>query len=167
LYSGIENTLQENAFEVFKQKELPKPLSTDINIVCSHGAKNISEVQILFQENKATHNLNSVIGMGKILIFFVCHSGSMKTEFFRNNVTSMVKRFIAQGYEAVIAPYWALDVTIPRYWLPVFLKSLDTGLTVSQAMFNANMKVYEIYPTPAAWACLHLYGNPNLKTNAI
>jgi hypothetical protein len=167
LYSGIENTLQENAFEVFKQIELPKPLSTDINIVCSHGAKNISEVQIVFQEDKATYNLNTVIGKGKILIFFVCYSGSMKTEFFRNNVTSMVKRFIAQGYEAVVAPYWALDVTIPRYWLPEFLKSLDTGLTISQAMFNANMKVYEKYPTPAAWACLHLYGNPNLKTNAI
>ena len=167
LYSGIENTLQENAFEVFKQVELAKPLSSDINIVCSHGAKNISEVQIVFQEDKATYNLNTVIGKGKILVFFVCYSGSMKTEFFRNNVTSMVKRFIAQGYEAVVAPYWALDVTIPRYWLPEFLKSLDKGLTISQAMFNANMKVYEKYPTPAAWACLHLYGNPNLKTNAI
>lgn len=167
LYSGIENTLQENTFEVFKQVELSKPLSSDINIVCSHGAKNISEVQIVFQEGKATYNLNDVIGKGKILVFFVCYSGSMKTEFFRNNVTSVVKRFISQGYEAVVAPYWALDVTIPRYWLPEFLKSLDAGLTISQAMFNANMKVYEKYPTPAAWACLHLYGNPNLKTNAI
>jgi hypothetical protein len=167
LYSGIENTLQDNAFEVFKQVELPKPLSTEINIVCSHGAKNITEVQIVFQEDKATYNLDTVIGKGKILVFFVCYSGSMKTEFFRNSVTSLVKRFIAQGYEAVVAPYWALNVTIPRYWLPEFLKSLDAGLTISQAMFNANMKVYEKYPTPAAWACLHLYGNPNLKTNAI
>jgi hypothetical protein len=167
LYSGIENTLQGNAFEIFQQLELARPLSADINIVCSHGAKNISETQIVFQEDHPTYNLNTVIGKGKILIFFVCYSGSMKTEFFRNNVTSMVKRFIAQGYEAVIAPYWALDVTIPRYWLPEFLKSLDVGLTISESMFNANMKVYEKYPTPAAWACLHLYGNPNLKTNTI
>jgi len=162
LYSNIESTLQEHSFEVYRQVELVKPLSTDINIICSHGAKNISEVQIVFQKNNPTYNLDTVIGKGKILIFFVCYSGSMKTEFFRNNVTSLVKKFIAQGYEAVIAPYWALDVTIPRYWLPEFLKSLDVGLTISQAMFNANMKVYEKYPTPAAWACLHLYGNPNL-----
>jgi len=167
LYSGIENTLQENGFEIFQQVELVRPLSADINIVCSHGAKNISETQIIFQVNQPTYNLNSVIGPGKILIFFVCYSGSMKTEFFRNNVASVVKRFISEGYEAVIAPYWALDVTIPRYWLPEFLKSLDVGLTISESMFNANMKVYAKYPTPAAWACLHLYGNPNLKTSTI
>lgn len=163
LYSGIENTLQECSFEVFQKVELAKPLSSDINIVCSHGAKNISEVQIVFQENNTTYDLNTVIGEGKILIFFVCYSGSMKTEFFRNNITSMVMRFIAQGYEAVIAPFWALDVTIPRYWLPELLNSLDAGLTISQAVFNANKKVYDQYPTPAAWACLHLYGNPNFK----
>ncbi|SHM43404.1 hypothetical protein [Flavobacterium chilense] len=163
LFSNIEKTLQDNSFKVFKEVELTEPLSSDINIVCSHGAKDISETQIVFQENTATYDLNSVIGKGKILIFFVCYSGSMKTEFFRNNITSMVKRFIAQGYESVIAPYWALDVTIPRYWLPEFLESLDRGLTTSQAMFNANRKVYAQYPTPAAWGCLHLYGNPNLK----
>lgn len=163
LYSNIENTLLEKDFNVFKEVQLRHPLSSDVNIVCSHGARNISETHVVFQENNPTYDLNSVIGKGKILIFFVCYSGSMKTEFFRNNVTSIVKRFIAQGYEAVIAPYWALDVTIPRDWLPEFLNSLDTGFTVSQAVFNANRKVYDQYPTPAAWACLHLYGNPNIK----
>lgn len=163
LFSNIEQTLKDCSFEIFHQTDLIKPLSSDINIICSHGAKNISEVQIIFQEGNFTYNLNSVIGAGKILIFFVCYSGSMKTEFFRNSVTSLVKQFIEQGYEAVIAPFWALDVTIPRYWLPEFLNSIDGGLAISQAFFNANKKVYEQYPTPAAWACLHLYGNPNFK----
>lgn len=163
LYSNIEQTLQGQSFEVFTQVNISKPLSSDINIICSHGAKNISEVQIVFQEDKPTYDLDSVIGNGKILIFFVCYSGSMKTEFFRNNVTSLVKRFITQGYEAVIAPFWALDVTIPKFWLPVFLNSFDAGKTISEAIFIANRKVYEQYPTPAAWACLHLYGNPNIK----
>lgn len=163
LHSNIEDTLREHSFEVFQQTELQNPLSSDINIICSHGAKNISETQIIFQENNPTYNLNSVIGKGKILIFFVCYSGSMKTEFYRNNVTSIVKRFIAQGYEAVIAPFWALDVTIPRSWLPEFLDAMNKGLTISNAVFNANKKVSEQYPTPAAWACLHLYGNPNYK----
>jgi hypothetical protein len=163
LHSNIDETLQKKAFEIFTKVQLANPLSSDINIVCSHGAKNISETQILFQENNPTHNLNAVIGKGKVLIFFVCYSGSMKTEFYRNNVASLIKRFISQGYEAVIAPYWALEVTIPRYWLPEFLISLDAGETISQATFNANRKVYEQYPTPAAWACLHLYGNPNLR----
>ncbi|MFS4474144.1 hypothetical protein [Chryseobacterium sp. T20] len=162
LFGNIENTLQEYSFNVHQEMKLNEPLSADINIVCSHGAKNISETQIVSQEDHLTYDLNTVIGKGRILIFFVCHSGSMKTEFFRNNVTSLVKRFIAQGYDAVIAPCWALDVTVPRYWLPEFLKSFEEGQTISQATFNANRKVNERYPTPAAWACLHLYGNPNL-----
>ncbi|AZB26890.1 hypothetical protein EG339_21030 [Chryseobacterium bernardetii] len=163
LYGNIENTLQEFSFVVHQEIQLQTPLSAEINIVCSHGAKNISDTQMISQGGNFTYDLNTIIGKGKILIFFVCHSASMKTEFFRNNVTSLIKRFIAQGYDAVIAPCWALDVTVPKYWLPEFLKSFEEGQTVSEAMFNANKKVYERYPTPAAWACLHLYGNPNLK----
>lgn len=163
LNSKIDSIVHHYKFNVFNQIELPKPLSSDINIVCSHGAKNISEVQVVFQENNPTYDLDSIIGKGKILIFFVCYSGSMKTEFFKNNVTSLVKRFIAKGYDSVVAPFWGLDATIPGYWLPEFLSSIDNGLNVSEAVFNANRKVYELYPTPAAWACLHLYGNPNLR----
>lgn len=163
LYSNIEDTLNDNAFNIFNQEQIDSPLSSDINIICSHGAKNISETQIIFQNDNPTYNIDEVIGSGRVLIFFVCYSGSMKTEFFRNNITSLVKRFISQGYEAVIAPFWALDVTIPRYWLPEFLIEINSGATVSHAVFMANKKVYERYPTPAAWACLHLYGNPNFK----
>lgn len=162
LFGNIEDALKEHSFETFKTIELEKPLSADINIVCSHGAKNISDTQIISQEGHYTYDLNKIIGKGKVLIFFVCHSGSMKTEFFRNDVSSLIKRFIARGYDAVIAPGWALDVTVPRYWLPEFLRSFESGETISRAMFNANKKVYERYPNPAAWACLHLYGNPNL-----
>jgi hypothetical protein len=163
LYDKIEDTLNHNNFAIHRSITLTSPLSSDINIICSHGGKNISEVQILSQKTSFTYELNDVIGKGKILIFFVCYSGSMKTEFFRNNVTSLVKRFIAKGYDAVIAPFWALEVTIPNYWLPEFLRSLDAGMPIDLAVFNANKMVYSRYPTPAAWACLHLYGNPTLK----
>lgn len=162
LLSNIESTLEENSFDVHTNVKLDNPLSSDINIVCSHGGKNISETRIISQ-NDIPMNLESIIGDGKILIFFVCYSGSMTTEFFRNNVASMVKKYIAMGYEAVIAPFWALDVTVPRYWLPEFLDSLKKGSDLAHAVHNANMKVYERYPVPAAWACLHLYGNPNVK----
>lgn len=163
LFSNIEESLHVNAFEIFTQTELESPLSSEINIVCSHGTKNISEIQVVYHEHQPTYNLNSIVGKGKILIFFVCYSGSMQTEFYRNNVTSLIKRYISEGYEAVIAPFWALEVTIPGYWLPQFMQSLNEGRTVASAVFEANKKVYERYPTPAAWACLHLYGNPNLK----
>lgn len=163
LYGNIEDTINQSGFSIFQSIKLDQPLASDINIVCSHGGKNISEVQVVSQKTSRTEDLNAIVGHGRILIFFVCYSGSMKTEFFRNNVTSLVKNFIAKGYSAVIAPFWALDVTVPKYWLPEFLKSFNSGEALDKAVYNANMKVHEKYPTPAAWACLHLYGNPLLK----
>jgi hypothetical protein len=163
LFSNIQESIDENEFEIFTQTELENPLSSDINIVCSHGTKNISEIQVVYHEHQPTFNLDAIIGKGKILIFFVCYSGSMQTEFYRNNVTSLIKRYISVGYEAVVAPFWSLEVTIPGYWLPKFLQSLNEGKTIATSVFEANKKIYERYPTPAAWACLHLYGNPNLR----
>ena len=86
LYNNIEKTIQENSFLISQQMELEKPLDSDINIICSHGSKNISETQVFFQENNSTYNLNSIVGKGRVLILFVCYSGSMKTEFFRNDM---------------------------------------------------------------------------------
>ncbi len=163
LYGNIEDTINQNSFSIFQSVKLDQPLSSDINIVCSHGGENISEVQVVSQKTSKTGDLNTIVGRGRILIFFVCYSGSMKAEFFRNNVTSLIKTFISKGYSAVIAPFWALDVTVPKYWLPEFLKSFETGDTLDKAVYKANMKVNEKYPTPAAWACLHLYGNPLIK----
>jgi hypothetical protein len=34
---------------------------------------------------------------------------------------------------------------------------------VVDAVYQANMKVKEIFISPAAWACLHLFGNPYMQ----
>ncbi|GAA4014614.1 hypothetical protein GCM10022408_29790 [Hymenobacter fastidiosus] len=172
LYSKIEDALSAHAFSVSEEIELAEPLRADLNIVCSHGARNISETQIVSQtllpedfEQATEHftfNLDNVVGKGKVLVFFVCHSGSMRSEFFKNSISSLVKRYLRKGYSAVIAPAWALHVYVPGIWLPVFLQNLQNGHNISTSMFNANMAVREVYPTPAAWACLHLYGDPHI-----
>ncbi|MBE8722706.1 hypothetical protein C4F40_18450 [Sphingobacterium sp. Ka21] len=163
LLSKIEDTLSTNAFNLYTSKILDKPLNSDINIICSHGANSIAESQIIYQNEEPLYDLDDVVGKGKILIFFVCYSGSMQTEFFRNNTTSLIKKFIKQGYQAVIAPFWALEVTIPGIWLPEFLSAIEGGKRIDEAVFLANKEVYNRFPTPAAWACLHLYGNSDFK----
>ncbi|QHS58388.1 hypothetical protein [Chitinophaga agri] len=165
LFSNIEDTLHEHKFNIHTSKMVKAPLCSDINIICSHGGENISETQVFYQNGELTHNLNEIIGSGKILIFFVCHSGSMDLEMFRNSITSLIKTFMSKGYGAIIAPVWALDVTIPRYWLPEFLECMDKGLTIDKAVFNANKRVYDRYPSPPAWACLHLFGDPNIRVS--
>ncbi|MES2862995.1 MAG: hypothetical protein V4666_02665 [Bacteroidota bacterium] len=163
LYSKIEDTLKTNNFNIQIKLERDSSITSDLNIICSHGDKDIAEKQIIYPSEKPLTNLNKVIGSGEILIFLICHSGSYQTEFFRNNITSLVKTYIEKGYKAVIAPFWGLHINVPEIWLPEFLNSFNKGDSIDIALFNANKKVYEKYPTPAAWCAMHLYGNPNLK----
>lgn len=163
LYAKIENSLTENNFDIYTKLEKDSSINSDINIICSHGAKDIAKKQIIYPSEIPLINLNKVIGKGDILIFLICHSGSYKSELFKNNITSLVKTYIEKGYKAVIAPFWGLHINVPEIWLPEFLISFNNGDSIDIALFKANKKVYDKYPTPAAWCAMHLYGNPNLK----
>jgi len=163
LFSHLEDEITNRNFEISQVVNPTKPLSSDLNIVCAHGAKDIAELQILFHGDEISLNMSKIVGNGKVLVLFVCHSGSAKNQLFKNESASLISRFIQQGYEAVVAPAWALDITVARIWLPIFLSSIDNGDTIDQAVFKSNREVFNQIPNPAAWACLHLYGNPNLR----
>lgn len=162
LHDSLKSELEKHQFKVFNQIDIVSPLSSDLNIVCSHGAKDIASNQVIYPGDSPLENLGKIVGSGEILIFFVCHSGSYKNEYFRNNITSLVKTYITLGYKAVIAPFWSLHINIPKIWLSTFILSLYEGLSINYSVFKANKSVSEEYQTPAAWACMHLYGNPHL-----
>lgn len=164
LYETIKETLSKHSIKTLTSLTDFSPINSTINIVSSHGSKNISSTQVFYpDENHAIINLNGILGAGKILVLLVCHSGSTKELFFRNELASLIKRYLSNGYEAVIAPFWELHINIPPIWLPVFLTLIDEGEEVSEVVYQANKAVYEAYPTPAAWTCMHLYGNPFFK----
>jgi hypothetical protein len=161
LYESIKETLEKHSVTVATTLTNFSPITSTINIVSSHGNKDISSTQVFYpNDNHVIHNLNGILGAGKILILLVCHSGSTKEFFFRNEIASLIKRYLSNGYEAVIAPFWALHINIPPLWLPVFLTLIDEGKEVSEAVYEANKVVHDSFPTPAAWTCMHLYGNP-------
>jgi hypothetical protein len=150
------------------QKILPEvPLDCDINVLVAHGSSSISTFPAFYLENNtdtfSIRNFDHIVGKGKILILFVCHSGSERSDLFRNQTLTVVKQFLQNGYQAVIAPFWALHIEIPPIWLPEFLEQLHIGKDVGTAVFHANKKVRTVFNTPKAYACLHLYGNPFLK----
>ncbi|MDI9880923.1 hypothetical protein [Flectobacillus longus] len=164
LYESIKETLREHSVITSTSLTDFSPINSTINIVSSHGNKDISSTQVFYpNENNVIYNLNGILGAGKILVLLVCHSGSTQEFFFRNEIASLIKRYLTNGYEAVIAPFWALHIDIPPIWLPVFMTLIDEGKEVSEAVYQANKAVYESYPTPAAWASMHLYGNPFFK----
>ncbi|MCG9879531.1 MAG: hypothetical protein MH472_02935 [Bacteroidia bacterium] len=164
LFSKIESTLDKYYIEKNLDANFAGAISSDINIIVSHGDKSIAtDHKLHINQSQFITNSGQIIGTGKILILFVCHSGSMKNEILKNEVSSLIKQFLMNGYAAVIAPFWSLHIYVPPIWLPAFLESIDAGRTVSEAVFDANSTVFNYFPTPAAWACMHNYGNPYFK----
>lgn len=164
LWSKLEEKIEEFNIMVSTSTLPEKPLSSDINIISAHGAKDIASFNSLFlNEEKAIKDIERLIGKGEILILLVCHSGSMEKSVFRKQILSLVNKFLNNGYQAVIAPFWSLHIDIPPVWLPSFLNSIAEGKSVSESVFTANNEVFESNKNPGAWACLHLYGNPRLR----
>lgn len=167
MHSRMDDYLSNHPIIQFTGLLPETPLSGDINIVVAHGNKEISTFPAFFMkgDNKTflINDFDHIIGQGTILILFVCHSGSEKSDTYRNQVNTIIKEFLSTSYKAVIAPFWALNIDIPPIWLPEFLLRLEEGVEISQAVFLANQLVCSYFNTPKAYACLHLYGNPFLK----
>jgi hypothetical protein len=167
MYSKMEESIKEFGITEYKKIIPESPLSADINILVAHGSENISTFPALYlsddTKNISIRNFDYIVDKGKILILFVCHSGSERSDLYRNQTLAVVKQFLQNGYKAVIAPFWALHIEIPPIWLPEFFSRLFTGFDVGHAVFYANQKVGEIFNTPNAYACVHLYGNPFIR----
>jgi len=163
LFQKLERTC--NSYEIeTTTSTIPKiPIEGEINIIAAHGGVDLPNSNYVFSNGVPIGEFEKIIGEGKILILFVCHSGTMKKEIFSQKVNSFIRYFLDLGYSSIIAPYWSLNINIPPIWLPEFLEQLKNGSTVSVALFNANKKVYEVYKDPGAWACIHLFGNPYIS----
>lgn len=162
LFSKIEGCLKEHCFSIEQTEEPNTPISSELNIVVSHGSNNIATKPALYPDEHPRINFSTYIGEGKVLIFFVCHSGSTHTAPFSNSISSIAKRFLMNGYTSFIAPFWSMHVDIAPIWLPVFLDAINKETPIIDAVFNANMAVYKKFPTVAAWGCMHLYGDPHI-----
>jgi len=166
LYGSIELLLNELRFNIFNSVSVEEPLSYDLNVLVCHGADDISKFNAIYPGGKnILFNIEGVVGPGKILVLFICHSGSMDKDIFQNQISTLIKRFLDLGYESIVAPFWALSIDVPPIWLPVFMCEFKSGALICDCVWKANMAVRDNYPnsTPATWACLHLYGNPFLK----
>lgn len=164
LFGSLEEQLSNQSFTIYQNSDLEKPINSDLNIICSHGSSEIAKKQVFYSSSQSPHEPGKIIGEGEILVFFVCHSGSYSKEYLRNNINSIVKSAIIEGYKAVIAPFWSLHVNIPKIWLSSFIESMNQGNQIVKSVFEANSAVAKKFPTPSAWAAMHLYGNPHLRT---
>lgn len=160
---GLKQVFEDYRFDVDNNDEPAVPLHADLNIVCAHGADNISNSEWFYAGGTPIVNSNRAVGPGKVLVLFVCHSGSITYQHYDHTMHTIVKRYLRMGYSSVVAPMWSLNTEITKIWLPVFMEIIDAGGYVVDAVFQANMEVKKQLITPSAWACLHLFGNPYMK----
>lgn len=163
LKGKLEDILQKESITSTEKLIPDSPLNAEINILSSHGDSSIALKQAIYPDDNPRINLNSYIGDGKLLIFLVCHSGSISTTPFENSVSLVAKDFLKSGYSSVIAPFWSLHINIVSPWLEALLYSLNNGEPIINAVFEANKVIFKLYPTIAAWSCMHLYGDPTLR----
>lgn len=159
----LQQLLDDYHFELDDNDEPVQPLHSDLNIICVHGADNISDTEWFYAGHTPIVNSNKVVGPGKVLVMFACHSGSISYQHYDHSIHTIVKRYLRMGYSSVVAPMWSLNVDIIPIWLPVFMQIIDAEGNVVDAVYKANMEVKKQFITPSAWACLHLFGNPYLK----
>lgn len=161
--SSLEDVLSEYNFVCNRQNIPDNPIDAEIIIACAHGGADISNTQWFYADDNPIVETNRIIGRGKLLILFVCHSGSITRPDYDNAMHTLIKRYIRNGYSSVIAPMWSLNTEILHTWLSVFMSEIRNRQYVVDALFRANMAVKKQFISPEVYACLHLFGNPFLQ----
>ena len=161
--SSLEDVFGKYNIACNEQNIPDRPIEAEINIACAHGGADISDTQWFYADGNPIVETGKIIGRGKLLILFVCHSGSITRHDYDNAMHTLIKRYIRAGYSSVIAPMWSLSTEILQTWLDVFMKEIMNKQFVIDALYKANMAVKEQFTSPEVYACLHLFGNPFLQ----
>ena len=166
---GILPYLEENSIYYETSMDYKKVNFSDISIIIAHGGKDISH-KLYFMAGGAfgiepTYymNINNIIKEPKLVILFICHSGKAEKSMLYETSESMQNLLFKKGAQAVIAPKWPLHTSIPGIWLPKFIDTLKNGKTSFEAFSEAQDYISLRHPNAGAWACLHYFGNPNIK----
>lgn len=168
-FHGIEEYLENNSIS-YETKMIPeKKISSDISIIIAHGGDDIASKQYFsaswFGGEKTTFytDITKVIEKSKLIILCICHSGKATKNLMYESSQSMQESLFKIGAQAVIAPKWPLNTEIIGLWLPFFLDNLKIGKSSFEAFSEAQDYVLSKHPNAGAWACLHYFGNPNIR----
>lgn len=166
LWSHLEDSMKKIGVEIFESLSMDNPMSSTINIVCTHGARTINETEWFYANGEPIKDVDDIVGNGHLLILLVCHAGTMQAGNHDTAVHSIIKKFIKKGYCSIVAPAWSLSTEFVPLWLSTFMDEFANKKEyVIDAVFKANMAVKKAHTAISAWACMHLYGNPYLQIN--
>jgi hypothetical protein len=102
---------------------------------------------------------NRISGCGSAVLF-VCSGAMGDVEHSSPEIRGLTRELLNANAKAVISSPWSLNANIPQIWLPAFLESIMSKLSIGESNFNAAQRVKKIFDNPCAWASLQLYGDP-------
>lgn len=160
IYGKLEDVIKDHNIVVKNDLSAENPITADMTLLCAHGGFDISTSEVFYVNERPILDTLSCIGVGKVAILFICYSGSISRSLYDNAMHTLVKKLIFKGYSSIVAPMWSLHTDIITPWLASFLKSMEQGDYIIDAVYKANMVIKAQFVAPSAWACLHLFGNP-------
>lgn len=138
---------------------------SDIKIFVCHGGRNRGGgFKGLYPSREKEFTSKHIFGSGKIAILFICHGGHIHPSTYARTLHTLTKTLLLDGYQSVISSAWSLNVVIPGPWLSSFIESVQGGESINRAVQHANAAIKRIYPVESAWAAMHLFGNPHVKS---
>ena len=139
---------------------------SDMAIVAAHGglAEDARFFRVVTDDVAlaiASSTLSGALANIGVVVLFVCSGGRLDKHPGASTTVGLAKRLLDNGCNAVIAPPWPLDVSVPPHWLPVFLAEWSNGACVIDACFTANEAVRaSLGDDPAKYLAMSVHGNP-------
>jgi len=162
LNSKLEPLYAKYSIRNFTKIFPKKPISDDIVFICAHGRIGIKNNHVIFvDDDKLIIDYKQIVKKAEVIILFVCYSGGGEKDLLKYKYNSFIGGILENCAKTVIAPAWALNISIIPVWMDAFLIAFSNN-DIMQAVRIANMAVLEINRNPVAWCCMHCYGQPNI-----
>ena len=165
LAGRVADTLAAHAIPLNRSTEPAASLrGAEIAIIGAHGGLGGADryFRVVADDARkqiAPDELTTALVGARVIVLFVCSGGRVDQHPFAQSTVGLPKQLVSAGAEAVIASPWPLDVRVPDYWLPVFLRAWEAGETLMEANFRANAKVAASTGSPEFGLAMTVYGN--------
>jgi tetratricopeptide (TPR) repeat protein len=167
LADRLSGTFQKFSVDLAVGPRCPASFAgADLAIIAAHGG--IADGGRFFRVVRDDEDLamspsalsEDLRGVG-VVVLFVCSSGRLDKHPDSRAMVGIMREMLDAGARAVIGPPWPLKVSVPPYWLPVFLEAWCDGKPVIDACFEANQAVQgRLGADPSSSLAMTVYGDP-------
>jgi hypothetical protein len=134
----------------------------DLAIVLSHGGIGLqgyfNSVDNRVAEHSPEQFASEFHDVGCVVLF-ICSAGVTHQQQNTTEALGLVASILKKGSRSVLACPWPLTIDLVPIWLAAFLDQALGGQPVATAARLAAETIKALYPNPAAWAVMHVYGD--------